>query len=89
MAEKGGLGQLKDLLSLEDGEFWKGALVGAAAVLLLTNEDLRGALIGGAARTAEAMKSGLAGMSGGAPGADSDTGRAEGPTEETHEEEPR
>ncbi|MFO8004284.1 hypothetical protein [Thioalkalivibrio sp.] len=50
---------LKDFLRFDDGEFWKGAMVGAAVVLLLTNEGLRDALIGGAARTAEAVKSGM------------------------------
>ena len=61
MAEKSGLGMFKDLLNFDDGEFWKGALVGAALVMLLTNEELRNSLIGGAAKTAEAFKAGLAG----------------------------
>jgi hypothetical protein len=61
-ADQSGLGALKGFLNFNDGEFWKGALVGAAIVLLMTNEDLRGALLGGAARTADAMKAGLAGF---------------------------
>jgi hypothetical protein len=65
MADKSGLGMFKDLFNWEDSEFWKGALVGAAVVLLMTNENLRNSLIGGAAKTAEAVKSGFAGV--GAP----------------------
>lgn len=61
-ADQSGLGALKGFLNFNDGEFWKGALVGAAIVLLMTNEDLRGALLGGAARTASAMKAGLGGF---------------------------
>ena len=61
LAEKNGLGMFKDFLNFDDGEFWKGALVGAALVLLFTNEDLRNSLIGGAAKTAEAFKAGLGG----------------------------
>jgi hypothetical protein len=64
MADKSGLGMLKGFLDFNDSEFWKGALVGAAVVLLVTNDELRSALIGGAARTAEAVKSGMAGMAG-------------------------
>jgi hypothetical protein len=63
MADKSGLGMFKELFNWEDSEFWKGALVGAAVVLLMTNENLRNALIGGAAKTAEAVKSGFAGVS--------------------------
>ena len=35
MAEKNGLGMFKDFLNFEDGDFWKGAVVGAAVVLLI------------------------------------------------------
>lgn len=56
-AGDGGLGPFRELLHFEDGAFWKGALVGAAAALLLTNEDLRGALLGGAARALDAFRS--------------------------------
>ncbi len=62
IADKSGLGMFKDLFNWDDGEFWKGAIVGAAVVVLMTNEDLRNSLIGGAAKTAEAVKSGLAGF---------------------------
>ena len=61
MADKNGLGMLKGLFSWDDGEFWKGALVGAAVVMLMTNEDMRNALINGAASTAKAVKSGFGG----------------------------
>lgn len=80
IADKNGLGMFKSFLNFDDGEFWKGALVGAAVVLLMTNEDLRKSLLGGAAKTAEAFKSGLAGFTGGA--ASSDDAR-----EQTNEEE--
>lgn len=64
IADQAGLGMLKDLFRFDDGEFWKGAMVGAAVVLLLTNENLREALVGGAARTAEAVRSGIDNLSG-------------------------
>lgn len=73
-ADQSGLGALKGFLNFTDGEFWKGALVGAAIVLLMTNEDLRSALLGSAARTANAMKSGLGGL---AEGAAEETGTEE------------
>jgi hypothetical protein len=74
IADKSGLGMFKDFLDLDDGEFWKGALVGAAVVLLMTNEDLRNSLLGGAAKTAEAVKSGLSGLGGnGTAAADDDS----------------
>lgn len=41
-----GLSSIGRLLNLDDVDFWKGALVGAAAVLLLTNESVQGALFG-------------------------------------------
>ncbi|NGP54465.1 hypothetical protein [Thioalkalivibrio sp. XN8] len=59
-ADQSGLGALKGFMNFNDSEFWKGALVGAAVVLLMTNDELRGALLGGAAKTANAMKDGLA-----------------------------
>lgn len=61
-ADQSGLGALKGFMNFNDSEFWKGALVGAAVVLLMTNDELRGALLGGAAKTANAMKAGLAGF---------------------------
>jgi hypothetical protein len=64
LADQAGLGMFKDFFRFDDGEFWKGAMVGAAVVLLLTNENLRDALIGGAAKTAEAVKSGMDNLAG-------------------------
>lgn len=64
LADQAGLGMFKDFFSFDDGEFWKGAMVGAAVVLLLTNENLREALIGGAAKTAEAVRSGMDNLAG-------------------------
>jgi hypothetical protein len=64
LADQAGLGMFKDFFRFDDGEFWKGAMVGAAVVLLLTNEGLRDALIGGAAKTAEAVKSGMGNLAG-------------------------
>ncbi|HBR99289.1 MAG TPA: hypothetical protein DD979_18215, partial [Gammaproteobacteria bacterium] len=40
--------------------FWKGALVGAAVVLLLNNNELRQTLLKGAAKTAENLGAGTA-----------------------------
>lgn len=42
-----GLNSLSRLLNFEDTEFWKGALVGAAAVMLLTNESVQSMLFKG------------------------------------------
>ena len=83
IADQAGLGMFKDLFNLDDGEFWKGALVGAAVVLLLTNENLREALVGGAAKTAAAMKSGLAGFGGAESTADGDSGEPAAQDEDT------
>lgn len=41
-----GLSSLGKMLDLDDVDFWKGALVGAAAVLLLTNDSVQSALFG-------------------------------------------
>lgn len=57
LADQNGLGMLKSFLNFSDGDFWKGALVGAAAVMLLTNEDLRNSLLNGAEQAAESVKS--------------------------------
>lgn len=64
LADQAGLGMFKDFFSLGDGEFWKGAVVGAAVVMLLTNEHLREALLGGATKAAEAVKSGMDNIAG-------------------------
>lgn len=42
-----GLSSLAKMLDLDDADFWKGAMIGAAAVLLLTNESVQGMLFGG------------------------------------------
>jgi hypothetical protein len=39
-----GLSSLSKMLNLDDVDFWKGALVGAAAVLLLTSDSVQNAL---------------------------------------------
>ncbi|MEA3638893.1 MAG: hypothetical protein VBE63_02995 [Lamprobacter sp.] len=59
LAEGGnGLNTLTRMLSLDDTEFWKGALVGAAAVLLLTNDQVQDALFKTGAKAKGAVKSG-------------------------------
>lgn len=64
MAEQNGMGMLKNFFSFGDDEFWKGAVVGAALVLLVTNEKLRDSLLEGAASAAEAVRSGMADLDG-------------------------
>ncbi|SDW84688.1 hypothetical protein [Thiocapsa roseopersicina] len=54
-----GLSSLGKMFNLEDSEFWKGALLGAAAVLLLTNESVQGALFKTGAKTKAAVKTGV------------------------------
>jgi hypothetical protein len=54
-----GLSSLSKMLNLEDSEFWKGALLGAAAVLLLTNESVQGALFKTGAKAKSAVKTGV------------------------------
>jgi len=46
-----GLSSLSKLIDFSDGTFLKGAAVGAIAVLLLTNDDVKHALFGGGAKT--------------------------------------
>lgn len=87
IADKSGLGMFKGLLNFDDSEFWKGALVGAAVVLLVTNDELRNSLIGSAAKTAEAVKSGIAGMGG--SDTDSDQDRGTTSNDQTDQEETR
>lgn len=53
-----GLSSLTRMLSLEDSDFWKGALVGAAAVLLFTNDSVQDALFKSGARAKSAVRSG-------------------------------
>lgn len=54
-----GLSSLGKMLNFDDSEFWKGALLGAAAVLLLTNESVQGALFKTGAKTKAAVKTGV------------------------------
>lgn len=44
LGEATGLGNLGQMLSWDDKEFWKGALVGAAVVMFLTNDSVRSSL---------------------------------------------
>jgi hypothetical protein len=68
-----GLASLSRMLNLEDSEFWKGAVVGAAAVLLLTNESLQDMLFKTGARAKEAVRSGADKLKETAAAAKSDT----------------
>lgn len=54
-----GLSSMGKMLNLDDSEFWKGALIGAAAVLLLTNESVQSMLFKTGARAKEAVQSGI------------------------------
>jgi hypothetical protein len=54
-----GLSSLSRMLNLDDKELWKGALVGAAVVLLLTNESVQSALFRGGVRARDAVRSGV------------------------------
>jgi hypothetical protein len=54
-----GLSSLSKMLNVDDSEFWKGALLGAAAVLLLTNESVQGVLFKTGAKTKAAVKTGV------------------------------
>jgi hypothetical protein len=54
-----GLGGLGKLLDFDDTEFWKGALVGAAAVLLLTNESVQQSLFQSGIKAKDAVEKGL------------------------------
>lgn len=62
-AALGADGPLTDLigrLNLDDRELWKGALIGAAAVLLLTNESVQQALFKTGVRARDAVADGVA-----------------------------
>ena len=54
-----GLSSLSRLLNFDDSEFWKGALVGAAAVLLLTNESVQNALFKTGVKAKDAVEKGV------------------------------
>jgi hypothetical protein len=62
LSNGGGLGGLGKLLDFDDTEFWKGALVGAAAVLLLTNESLQQSLLKSGVKARDAVEKGLGSM---------------------------
>lgn len=65
----GGLSSLGKLLNFDDSDFWKGALVGAAAVLLLTNESVQNALFKTGARAKDAVERGVEKVKTAAPSA--------------------
>jgi len=54
-----GLSSLTQMLSLDDKEMWKGALIGAAVVLLFTNESVQNTLFKTGVRARDAVKSGV------------------------------
>lgn len=54
-----GLGQLLDF---EDTDFWKGALVGAAAVLLLTNETVQQSLFKSGVKARDVVEKGFSSL---------------------------
>lgn len=54
-----GLASLSQMLNLDDKELWKGALIGAAAVLLLTNESVQNALFKTGVQARDAVRSGV------------------------------
>ena len=54
-----GLSSLSKLLDFDDKEFWKGALVGAAVVLLLTNESVQETLFRTGAKAKAKVQSGV------------------------------
>ncbi|MGL5240266.1 MAG: hypothetical protein ACRC85_05645 [Kluyvera ascorbata] len=59
MGEQAGL--LKNIIStvgMDDKEFWKGAMVGAAVTLLLTNDSVRGMLMQTLAGAGDMLKAG-------------------------------
>lgn len=54
-------GMLKNIVSMigiDDKEFWKGAMIGAAATLLLSNDSVRGMLMQTLSGTGEMLKTG-------------------------------
>lgn len=54
-----GLNSLTKMLDFDDKDFWKGALVGAAVVMLFTNESLQNMLFKGAVKSRDAVKDGV------------------------------
>jgi hypothetical protein len=64
-----GLASLSRLLNFEDTEFWKGALVGAAVVLLFTNESVQNALFKTGVKAKDEVEKGMDGIKAKAEGA--------------------
>ncbi|WP_232060549.1 YtxH domain-containing protein [Vibrio ponticus] len=59
MGEEAGMfKEILGSLGMNDKEFWKGAMVGAAAALLLSNENVRGKLMGLVSGAGDALKTG-------------------------------
>ncbi|WCE30845.1 YtxH domain-containing protein [Vibrio sp. SCSIO 43137] len=56
--EAGMFKEILGSLGMSDKEFWKGAVVGAAAALLLSNENVRGKLMGLVGGAGDMLKSG-------------------------------
>ncbi|WP_260260474.1 YtxH domain-containing protein [Vibrio intestinalis] len=56
--EAGMFKELLGSLGMNDKEFWKGAMVGAAAALLLSNENVRGKLMGLVSGAGDMLKTG-------------------------------
>ncbi len=54
-----GLSSLSKMLDLDDKDFWKGALLGAAVVLLLTNDSVQNTLFRTGAKAKDKIKSGV------------------------------
>lgn len=53
------LAELRQMLNFDDRELWKGALIGAAAVLLLTNDTVQRRLFRAGNRAQQTLRSGL------------------------------
>lgn len=64
-----GLSSLGKMLNFDDSEFWKGALVGAAAVLLLTNESIQSALFKAGVKAKDVVEKGADNIKAAATGA--------------------
>ncbi|PID42301.1 MAG: hypothetical protein CSB48_10990 [Proteobacteria bacterium] len=56
IGESMGLGNLAELLSIDDKEFWKGAALGATIALLATNDGVKENLMATVARLMATMK---------------------------------
>ena len=57
-AQAGMFKELMNKLGIDDSEFWKGAMVGAAATLVLNNETVRSQLLGLLGNAGELLKTG-------------------------------